>query len=47
MTTKEIIMPEIKGQKAVLKAANRPIKQKKQRFFYKFWFILTKLFTIK
>ena len=47
MIIKEIIMLQLKEQKAILEAANRPIKQKKQRFFYKFWFILTKLFTIK
>ena len=47
MIIKEIIMLQLKGQKAILEAANRPIKKKKQRFLYKFWLILTKLFTIK
>jgi hypothetical protein len=47
MTTKEIIMFKIKDQKAILDAANRPIKKKKRSFFSKFWILLTKLFTIK
>jgi len=47
MITKEIIMLEIKGQKAVLEAANRPIKKKKRSFFTKFFNLLTTLFTIK
>jgi hypothetical protein len=40
-------MVEIKTQKAVLEAANKPIKKKKRTFFSKFWSILTNLFTIK
>jgi hypothetical protein len=47
MITKTIIMFRLKDQKSILEAANRPIKKKKQRFFYKFWLLLTKLFTIK
>jgi hypothetical protein len=47
MTKYFIVMPKIKDQKAILDAANRPIKKKKRSFFFKFWLLLTKLFTIK
>ena len=47
MTKEDIIMLEIKGQKSILAAANKPIKKKKRSFFGKCFDILTNLFTIK
>jgi hypothetical protein len=47
MTKEDILMLEIKGQKAILEAANKQVKKKKRSFFANFLKILTNLFTIK